>query len=654
MNLWKKISTFGVSDDISVTERRKSVLLNQTSFFLIGVTGFVLAYALRLEYYANALTMMLLIAGFVMIFLLNKVGKYNIAAIIISLIIPFFIIGNSLIAKLMYETASEVVMYFVPKIVLISLFVIPFVLMEVGKKPFIIVISVYFIFSLGYDVIHELSGVGIENAVLSTDLFYFSTISTAVSLIIIVVGLSFLQNMNKTIEKDLHIKNAKINTALKLADKSHEKLRIKNIELNALYKNVDTQFEIIKENEEKYRLLFEKSKDAILLLNENQIVDCNHSAIKMFKTEQKSDLLNKNPSDLSPATQIHTSSDVLANKMIAEAYQEGTNNFEWRHKTCSGTIFPAEIILTAIPYQEKKIIHAVVRDLTDRKNAEQKIKDQYEELQTTEEELRQNNDELLILKDKAEKANQEISESIAYARLIQKGLLTQNETLDKLLNDYFLFYRPMDEVGGDFYYVNKIDGKLIVAVADCTGHGVAGGFLTMLGITYIHDTMRKDAEQSPAKVLEVLRKRFKRSFRNFGRKSHLGLEIALCIIDERTNELRYSGSFNPLYIFRDGELGELKATRNPIGFYPVEQPFTEKTVTLYKDDMLYLFSDGYKDQIGGAFNRKFRTVKFKSLLKDISRLQVAEQKQILEHTIYDWLGENSQIDDITVMGFKWG
>ena len=153
--------------------------------------------------------------------------------------------------------------------------------------------------------------------------------------------------------------------------------------------------------------------------------------------------------------------------------------------------------------------------------------------------------------------------------------------------------------------------------------------------------------------LNILRERFKRTFRTFGSENPNGLDIAFCVIDTKTNIMQYAGAYNPLWIIRSDEFIEYKATRNPIGFYIKEKDFQNYKIQLQDDDLIYLFSDGYKDQIGGENKRKFTNNRFKNLLIKIHHLPLNEQKTELAQTLQEWKQNYNQIDDITVMGVKW-
>ena len=197
-----------------------------------------------------------------------------------------------------------------------------------------------------------------------------------------------------------------------------------------------------------------------------------------------------------------------------------------------------------------------------------------------------------------------------------------------------------------------MENHIIFVVADCTGHGVPGGFIIMLGITYLHGIIRRNETDNVGVVLEILRKRFKEIFKDFGSQNQNGLDIAICAIDTRTNLMQYAGAYNPLVIIRNKELIEYKATRNPIGFYPVEVNFKTHEIQLEKNDMIYLFSDGYQDQFGGENNTKFSFKIFKLLLLEIHELSMKEQKNSLIEVFDKWKGNNDQIDDVLVWGIK--
>ncbi len=267
-------------------------------------------------------------------------------------------------------------------------------------------------------------------------------------------------------------------------------------------------------------------------------------------------------------------------------------------------------------------------------------------------EIKRYSDEIEKQKSLVESSHKDLTDSINYAQTIQKALLPSDEIVKRLLNDYFILYKPKDVVSGDFYYVSELETKITFAVADCTGHGVPGGFLTMLGITYLNEIVNRNEVKNPAEALEMLRSEIKGIFERFGKINQNGLDIALCSIDKGTSTLNFSGAYNSLYILRDGELIEYKSTKNPIGWHPKEIPFKNYSIKLQDNDLIYLFSDGYHDQFG-LRNKKFLKKRFKLLLNEIKDMPLPEQKNVLEGIFEKWKSDKNQTDDVTVMGIRW-
>ena len=305
----------------------------------------------------------------------------------------------------------------------------------------------------------------------------------------------------------------------------------------------------------------------------------------------------------------------------------------------------------------KQLLNSMLEEIND-KNKE--IVNINEDLIVSEEELKQQNEELLTLNEQIEKQKEEIrkihkniTDSIQYAKTIQQALLSSKEIIDNSVDEYFIFYKAKELVSGDFYYFNKVDKNIIIAVADCTGHGVPGGFLTMLGTTYLHEIIRRDHPDNPGEALNLLRKRFKETFQEFGSNNSNGLDIALCSINTETNTLQYAGAYNPLIIIRNNELIEYKATRNPIGFYPKEKDFKNHKIQLFENDVIYIFTDGFQDQLGEKSHRKYKSDAFKKLLLDIHKLPMNVQQDKLSQIFIDWKGKNKQTDDILIFGTRY-
>ncbi len=265
--------------------------------------------------------------------------------------------------------------------------------------------------------------------------------------------------------------------------------------------------------------------------------------------------------------------------------------------------------------------------------------------------------EIKLAQEKIEKQNRDIRKSIQYAKRIQQAALPPKEYIDNLLKENFILYMPRDIVSGDFYWMTKQNDKILFTVADCTGHGVPGAFMSMLGIAFLNEIVGKlDYEQlQPNIVLNILREyviRFlKQEHKQGGSKD--GMDMAFCMIDIAAQELHFAGANNPLWLVRNGELIEVKGDDMPIGiYYNAAESFTDHVVKYETGDVIYMFSDGYADQFGGPRRKKFMKKRFRILIKEISDLPMDTQKQILYQTFVDWKGNNRQLDDILVMGVK--
>ncbi len=271
-------------------------------------------------------------------------------------------------------------------------------------------------------------------------------------------------------------------------------------------------------------------------------------------------------------------------------------------------------------------------------------------------EVNQNLEEKVIQRTKQiEQQKIEITDSIHYASRIQSALLPPDEDLDRLLPSYFILNKPRDIVSGDYYWVSQKENKVIVAVADCTGHGVPGAFMSILGIAFLNEVINKAEIITPNEILNELREHIIKSLHQTGRKDETreGMEIALCVVDFDNKKLQYSGAFRPLYLIRNKEMNEFKGDYMPIGVYDdKEKSFSNKELHFKEDDIIYLFSDGYVDQIGGPNRKTFRSRKFKQLLINIHQKPLHEQKEILEKEYEEWKLDFEQIDDIMVMGIR--
>jgi len=253
-----------------------------------------------------------------------------------------------------------------------------------------------------------------------------------------------------------------------------------------------------------------------------------------------------------------------------------------------------------------------------------------------------------------------ITDSLHYAEKIQHAVLPREAYIKKCFTQHFVLYKAKDIVSGDFYWITRKAATIMLAVADCTGHGVPGAFMSMLGISFLNDILRKSMKHfftgnlTASDMLEQLRKSIKKALKQTSTDSLTkdGMDMSFIIVDLDTKYLQFSGAFNPLILIRNKEITKIKGDRNPIGIHLNEMPFTNHEMQLEEGDCLYMFSDGYIDQFGGPKNKKFLAKRFEQLLLEIHEKPMPEQKNILDETLIDWMGDNEQVDDICVFGCR--
>lgn len=272
------------------------------------------------------------------------------------------------------------------------------------------------------------------------------------------------------------------------------------------------------------------------------------------------------------------------------------------------------------------------------------------------------------------KEQNKIRLGLKYAQFIQDALLPKEKLFKKYFSDHFIFHKSHDEVSGDFYWMRNIGDKNVVAVADSTGHGVPGAFISMLGIAMLNDIVGKMPENSPGLMLDKLRDKVIMALHHSGKKDEIlvGMDIALCCIDMAKMRLKYAGAHRPLYIIRDSDdFDEIEDTANvqkvkkgdftllifkgdaqPISVFKKSKSFNTLELSVLKGDKIYMFSDGIIDQFGGEHNEKFNLPNFHNLLLDIHDKSFEIQKGIIHKTFNDWKKNLPQTDDVLVLGIE--
>ena len=291
------------------------------------------------------------------------------------------------------------------------------------------------------------------------------------------------------------------------------------------------------------------------------------------------------------------------------------------------------IVYFYIKYREAALIK-------EKKILEQKVKERTIEIQEQ--------------KEIVEQKNKDITDSINYAKNIQEAILPHIEDFVTKFPESFILFKPRDIVSGDFYWLANKNEFTFIAVADCTGHGVPGAFMSMLGVALLNEIINMHENILVGDILDKLRENVINSLHQTGEagKSKDGMDITLCMVDWKQKHVHMAGANNPLYLLRNNDVLEIKADKMPIGYSVRMDKFTDNVINIQHDDCIFLFSDGYADQFGGPQGKKFKYSQLKELLIQINQYPMAQQKIILNNTIDDWKKDSFQVDDILMIGIK--
>lgn len=274
--------------------------------------------------------------------------------------------------------------------------------------------------------------------------------------------------------------------------------------------------------------------------------------------------------------------------------------------------------------------------------------------------LEHTNAEILLQKALVEEKNRDITDSILYAEKIQRAILTSDEYLQNILPQHFVFYQPKSILSGDFYWAYGIKDErgqvkeVIYAAVDCTGHGVPGALMSMIGSALLNEIVIENGEHEVDEVLNQLRTQIISAFGQKGTigENRDGMDMTICKWKKEAMQVEFAGAKNPLYIIRDGELTEYKGDNQPISFYPELRPFSKQVIDVKSGDMLFTFSDGFMDQFGGEKEKKYLSGNFKKLLVKISGASIDDQKRLLSEAFEQWRGTLEQVDDVCVIGVR--
>ncbi len=457
-----------------------------------------------------------------------------------------------------------------------------------------------------------------------------------------------------------------------ITDKKNYELKIKKQNDELLL----TQEKLTQNLEELNNVYREIENEQILLLRTfgelNAITDALDKSALVSITDTQGNILKVNDifcqisgyteEELLGQNHRVVNSGVHSKEFWAELWKTIAQGRTWRGEVCNrakdGSFYWVDAVITPIYNENNKIYQFLsVRALiTERKKTEELVKSQHLELQKNYEEVNQLRQVAESALRKTELQHQDIISSIRYARRIQLSLLPKKAFVNHFLNDFFAFYQPRDIVSGDFYWFSAVGKKIILAVADCTGHGVPGAFMTMLGVNLLHQIVNREKNAQPEKILTELDARLTGTLQNGIDANDVvndGMDIALTVFDTETNVLLFGAAKRPMWLFRaeSGILEEYKGDKFPIGSSQFKsKSFTQKEILLQKGDVFYLFTDGYADQFKA--DEKYRIGRFRNLLQTIWQKDFEEQHWIIDEEFKAWKGNFPQTDDVLITGVR--
>ena len=445
-------------------------------------------------------------------------------------------------------------------------------------------------------------------------------------------------------------KTAEINQQNEELTTQTEQLELQKEELESQKEELQTQKEILENQNtelEKLNLAASKTENVIYIFNpDGKLLWFNESFSSQlgmsFKAYQQS---NKQIDirDISSYPEIRAVVDRISNKRESITYETpvSLNNQEtWFQTTLTPIIEEGSL----------KYIVAIDTDISRLKNYEKKIIDQQEDFE-------KQKDLAVKRRKEVELQQREITDSLNYAQRIQSAILPKEKSMTRFFPESFVLFIPRDIVSGDFYWFHRIEDKYIYVVVDCTGHGVPGAFMSIIGTYLLNNIIIQNNETRPAEILKQLNRKLKISLKNTDpdNQTNDGMDVALVVVDKAKDTLSFAGALRPLFLFQDGKFIQQKGDKIPITSAIAGNTmanFNEYTYEIHKGDSFYLFSDGIVDQFGGSRNKKFLTKRLKQVIFDSQMYDMDEQKKMIQKSIIHWKGDNAQIDDILLLGVR--
>lgn len=395
------------------------------------------------------------------------------------------------------------------------------------------------------------------------------------------------------------------------------------------YNRLRRRHDEIERDRTSYLEVIEGSNDGLFVINfvNGRIYQANDKAAAMLGYT-RAELEGLTIFQLHPDSALHRSAE-----RIADAWQQKGAVYEdvpMLH--ANGDVIPVESSARVTSYDGKPAIVLFIRDIRERLELQRQVGEQ----------------QALV-----KRQNEDLLSSIRYAQRIQRAVLPEASDLGGLFPESFILFRPRDIVSGDLFWFAEVDGRKVIAAADCTGHGVPGALLSLIGASLFQEVVVERRILEPARILDAMREGFVAALNRDEQGHRDGMNVSLAVIDPREGRLRFSGAYHPMHLLRDGAITDFKGDRMPIGLHAGEtKPFTEHEMTYRAGDRIYLFSDGIADQFGGPGGKKLRAAGLKQWLGETARLAMDDQHQAISDRFRAWKGTEEQVDDALLIGIQ--
>lgn len=447
----------------------------------------------------------------------------------------------------------------------------------------------------------------------------------------------YLEAEDEAMNKSKKVKALSLEIEKKQAVLSEQlrQIRIQESEIESQKQHIEMQMK-------ELRMLYGKitAKEKELVAKQSELND------KITQIEERKTEINKQKKQLLIDKNRINGLNLLAKKKQAEIQKQNQKLEEQiiLIRNQRNLIY----LFSAIGFLALLSVYFILRAYFIKKQSNRLLHEKNEEITTQ-------NEQILHQSNKILQQNKEITDSIHYASRIQQALLPPEEIILKNTAEHFILYRPRDIVSGDYYWMAEKGENLIAVAADCTGHGVPGAFMSMLGMAFLNEIVKEKEILSTSDILNNLRAYIMNTLNQEGKTEETkdGMDMSICLINRHTMKMQCSAAYNPIYHIQNSTLNTIKADRMPVGLSDKSgESFSMQEIDLLPNDTVYMLSDGFVDQFGGPKQKKFMTKRFKQLILDIQPIPMPQQKVELENTIDSWMNGQEQIDDILVMGIK--